>query len=131
MNAINPAANPGFRNTTHVYGPLADSKADPTVGFESLGTEVRHLRGEHIFSEGQSAEQIFILREGRIKVSVTSREGRTIILRIAERGQILGLSAALLGSEYEASAEALEPCRVTSIPVQNSSAFSRNIRKQP
>ncbi|HST78375.1 MAG TPA: cyclic nucleotide-binding domain-containing protein, partial [Verrucomicrobiae bacterium] len=77
MNAINPAANPGFRNTTHVYAPLADLKAEPKTGFESLGTEVRHLRGEHIFSEGESAEQIFILREGRVKVSVSSREGRT------------------------------------------------------
>lgn len=128
MNAINPAANPGFRNTTHVYAPLADLKAEPNTGFESLGTEVRHLRGEHIFSEGESAEQIFILREGRVKVSVSSREGRTIILRIAEKGQILGLSAALLGSEYEASAEALEPCRVIAIPVRE---FKRFLAQHP
>jgi CRP/FNR family transcriptional regulator len=129
MYPINSAANPGVRNsTTHVYNSIPDIQREGKTGFESLGTETKHLRGERIFSEGQSAEQIFVLREGRIKVSVTSREGRTIILRIAERGQILGLSAALLGSEYEASAEALEPCRVISIPVRE---FKRFLGQHP
>jgi CRP/FNR family transcriptional regulator len=129
MYATNSAANPGFRNIPpHICGALADLKSEAKTGFESLGTETRHLRGEIIFSEGEAAERIFILRDGRIKVSVSSREGRTVILRIAEKGQILGLSAALLGSEYEASAEALEPCRVISIP---SREFKRHLAEHP
>jgi CRP/FNR family transcriptional regulator, cyclic AMP receptor protein len=127
MYPSNSAVNPGVKNIpTHVA--VADLKSERKTGFETLGTETRHRRGERIFSEGESADQIFILREGRIKVSVTSREGRTIILRLAESGQILGLSAALLGSEYEASAEAMEPCRVISIPVRE---FKRFLAQHP
>jgi CRP/FNR family transcriptional regulator len=128
MYPTNSAANPGFTNNTAPVSVLADLKADANARFESLGTEARHLRGERIFSEGEPAGQIFVLHEGRIKVSVTSREGRTIILRIAEKGQILGLSAALLGNEYEATAEALEPCRVIAIPVWE---FKRFLMQHP
>jgi CRP/FNR family transcriptional regulator len=35
-----------------------------------------------------------------------------MILRIADAGDVLGLSSALTGSEYEVTAEVLQPCRV-------------------
>ena len=101
---------------------------DAAKAFESIGTEVRCFRGNRIFSEGESAQQVFILHDGRMKISVTSREGKTIILRIAEGGQLLGLSATLLGREYEATAEALEPCHVISIPARD---FKHFLMKYP
>jgi CRP/FNR family transcriptional regulator len=127
MHATNPAAISGFqKGADHASRALAHHASEAKTGFETLGAEVRLSRGDRIFSEGESAERIFILREGRLKISVTSREGKTIILRIAEGGHILGLSAALLGGEYESSAEALEPCRVISIPVQEFKRFLSN-----
>jgi len=48
---------------------------------------------------------------GKVKVSATSRDGRTMILRIADAGDVLGMSSALSDSDYEITAEALEPCR--------------------
>ena len=35
-----------------------------------------------------------------------------MILRIADAGDVLGVSSAFTGAEYEVTAEALEPCRV-------------------
>ncbi len=46
-----------------------------------------------------------------------------MILWIAESGQVLGLSAALTASEHEASAEALEPCRVIAIRAKDLLSF--------
>lgn len=70
-------------------------------------------RGTTIFAEGQAAQSVYILRGGRIKLSVTSREGKTMILRIAEAGQVIGLSAALTASEYVSPANSCHGCDST------------------
>jgi CRP/FNR family transcriptional regulator, cyclic AMP receptor protein len=87
--------------------------------FASLGIERIYRRGETVFREGEVPQYVFMLQSGRVKLSVSSREGRTVILRIADPGQVLGLNSALAGSEHEASAEALEPCRIVAIPVRD------------
>lgn len=96
--------------------------------FASLGMERVYCRGESIFREGEVPEYVFILQSGRVKLSVSSREGRTVILRIVDPGQILGLNSALAGSEHEASAEALEPCKILAIPVRG---FLRLLEEYP
>src|SRR5437588_4746322 len=42
-----------------------------------------------------------------------------MILRIADAGHVLGLSATLSASQHELSAEALEPCCVTAVRVKD------------
>jgi CRP/FNR family transcriptional regulator len=65
-----------------------------------------------LYVEGQAPRGVFVLCTGRVKLSTTSREGRVLILRIAEAGQVLGLSAVLAGKPYELTAETTEPCQV-------------------
>ena len=84
---------------------------------------VEYVRGGRLFAEGEPPRCVFILSRGRIKLSVTSREGKTMILRIAEAGQVLGLSAALGGKEHEVTAEALEPCTIKAIPTKDFLTF--------
>ena len=48
-------------------------------------------------------------------IGVTSREGKTHILRIAVPGDLLGLGAAISGTHYELTAETIEPCVVKKI----------------
>jgi CRP/FNR family transcriptional regulator len=79
---------------------------------ESNSVTMEYPRGTVIFREGDTSSAVFVLCSGKVKVSTTSREGRTMILRIADAGDVLGLSSALTGSEYEVTAEVLEPCRV-------------------
>jgi CRP/FNR family cyclic AMP-dependent transcriptional regulator len=45
-------------------------------------------------------------------VSISSSGGKTLILRIARDGEILGLMATLSGTRYEVTAETLHPCQV-------------------
>jgi len=65
-----------------------------------------------IFMEKQAARGVFILCEGEMKLSISSGEGKTLILRIAKPGEILGLTSVLSGTPYEVTAEALRPCQV-------------------
>jgi CRP/FNR family transcriptional regulator len=89
------------------------SLGDDARGFlESQSIGVEYPRGSVLFREGDQCDAVFVVCSGKIKVSVTSREGRTMILRIADGGDVLGMSAALGGEPFEVTAEALEPSRV-------------------
>jgi len=66
-------------------------------------------KGALLCLEGQAPRGVFILCTGRAKLSTTSAEGKTIILRIAEPGEVLGLTAVVDDTPYEATVETLEP----------------------
>src|ERR1700682_6173481 len=48
-------------------------------------------KGATLFLEGESPRGVFILCSGKVKLSTTSADGRSLILRIAETGEVLGL----------------------------------------
>jgi CRP/FNR family transcriptional regulator, cyclic AMP receptor protein len=65
--------------------------------------------GAVLFAEGQVPRGIFIVRRGRVKLSICGSDGRTLILRIVEPGSPLGVAAVVSGRQYEATAETQEP----------------------
>ncbi len=71
--------------------------------------------GAVLFVQEQSQRDICVICVGRVKLYSTTPDGKTIIHRICEAGEVLGLSAALEGSGYEATAETLEPCVISFI----------------
>ncbi len=83
-------------------------------------------RGALICLEGQEPRGIFILCKGRAKLTTTSAEGKSIILRIAEPGEIIGLSAVLSNSPYEATAEIIEAGQANFISRADFLQFIRN-----
>ena len=68
-------------------------------------------RGKVLFAEGEPARGVHVLRTGRATVSISSREGRVVILRLAQAGDVLGLNSVLRNAAYEATVKTLEPCR--------------------
>jgi len=87
-------------------------------GLRSVG-EASHITtypaGAVLFVEGQEPRGIYVLCSGKAKLSTTSREGKVLILRIAEPGEVLGLSAGISGQPFELTAETTEPCQVNFI----------------
>ncbi|GAC1428005.1 MAG: Crp/Fnr family transcriptional regulator [Terriglobales bacterium] len=67
------------------------------------------------FVEGQNPRGAYVLCSGKVKLSTTSRDGKILILKIAEAGEVLGLSAAILGTSFEVTAETAGPCQVNFI----------------
>jgi CRP/FNR family transcriptional regulator len=68
--------------------------------------------GAILFVEGQASRGMFILCSGKVNLSTTSREGKTLILKSAGSGEALGLSSAVSGTPYEATAETSTPCQL-------------------
>ncbi len=68
--------------------------------------------GAILFIEGQVPRGVFVLCAGKVKLSTTSREGKVLILKIVDPGEVIGLSAVIAGQAYEITAETLEPCLV-------------------
>ena len=48
-----------------------------------------------IFMEGEDARGVYILCQGRVKLLTTNGEGKTLILKIARPGEVLGLNSLL------------------------------------
>lgn len=71
--------------------------------------------GAVLFLEKQEPHGVFILCAGKVKLSISSSEGKTLILRLAEPGEILGLAAVFTGTPYEVTAETMHPSQVAFI----------------
>ncbi len=89
-----------------------ESPISEVRGFDDLKVGKFYRRGSVLFAEGQPPRGIYVLCEGRAKVSIASAEGRTVVLRIAQPGDLLGINATLSGHSYGVTAETLERCRI-------------------
>ncbi|MGA7221669.1 MAG: Crp/Fnr family transcriptional regulator [Candidatus Acidiferrales bacterium] len=83
--------------------------------FDSLRSSSAYPEGAILFLENQDVRGVFLLCEGAVKLTISSADGKTLILRIAQAGEMLGLTAALAGRPYEVSAETLRPCQIAFI----------------
>jgi CRP/FNR family transcriptional regulator, cyclic AMP receptor protein len=75
--------------------------------------------GAVLFVEGQNPRGVFIVCAGKVNLSTTSREGKILILKTAEPGEVLGLSAAISGAGYETTAETATPCQLNFVDRQH------------
>ncbi len=73
-------------------------------------------KGAMLFIEGQQPRGVFVLCTGRVKLSTSSREGKTIITKISDSGDVLGLNAVISNRPYEVTAEMMEPGQANFIP---------------
>src|SRR5215475_255849 len=62
-----------------------------------------------LFIEGQQPRGVFVLCNGKAKLSTTSSEGKTLITKISQAGDVLGLNAAISNHPYEVTAEIIKP----------------------
>lgn len=73
-------------------------------------------KGAMLFIEGQQPRGVFVLCAGKVKLSTTSREGKTIITKVSDAGDVLGLNAVVSNRPYEVTAEMMEPGQANFIP---------------
>jgi CRP/FNR family transcriptional regulator, cyclic AMP receptor protein len=94
---------------------FCDLPADALQSFESIKYTSAYPRGAVLFVEGQAPRGIFVLCKGRVKLSICASDGKVLILKIAEPGEVLGLSAAVSGKPYELTAETVDACQANFI----------------
>jgi CRP/FNR family transcriptional regulator, cyclic AMP receptor protein len=100
-----------------------DSKSVETL--DALKFTTVHAKGALLFVEGEDPRSVYILCNGRVKLTMASSDGRTLIVRIAEPGEVLGSTAAVLNQPYEMSAETIEPAQVNVIKREHFIEFLR------
>jgi len=97
----------------HLFCNLSLSAAQRLNEIKSTAV---YPRGAMLFIEGQQPRGVFVLCTGRVKLSTTSREGKTIITKISEPGDVLGLNAVVSNRPYEVTSEMMEPGQANFIP---------------
>ncbi len=86
------------------------------AGLDSISSRTTYPKGAVLFVEGQEPRGAFIICNGRVKLTANSVDGKSLILRIADPGEVVGLPATISGRPYELTAEALEPIQANFIP---------------
>jgi CRP/FNR family cyclic AMP-dependent transcriptional regulator len=81
-----------------------------------------------LFVREQKPRGMYVLCKGQVKLSFSSSEGKTLILRIAGPGEVLGLVSTLTGDPYEVTAETVRPCQVAFVSTND---FQQFLRKHP
>jgi len=83
--------------------------------FNTVRSTTTYPGGAVLYLEKQDPRGVFVLCAGDVKLSISSEAGKTLILRIAKPGEILGLMAVLTNTPYEVTAETLHACQVAFI----------------
>ncbi|MGA3089528.1 MAG: Crp/Fnr family transcriptional regulator [Terriglobales bacterium] len=80
---------------------------------EQASLTTTYPTGAVLFAEAQAPRGVFLVRRGRVKLSICGSDGRTLILRIVDPGCPLGVAAVVSGRPYEATAATQEPSEVS------------------
>jgi len=90
----------------------------PAVAVQRLAeitASATYPKGATLFVEGQDARGVYVLCSGQVKLSTSALDGKTLIIKIAEPGDVLGLPAAISGKPYEVTAQVLMPTQANFI----------------
>lgn len=91
---------------------MCDMPAEALKAFDEIKLLASYPRGALLFAEGRPVRGIFLLCDGRAKLSICAENGKRLTLRIAGPGEVLGLGAVLSNTAYEITAELLDSARV-------------------
>lgn len=125
-NELKPTSSPKAYETTMLSGNgqkddeglngseqnPCDSPISKVRGLDKLRVRKYYARGSVLFAEGQPPRGIYVLCEGKVKVSIASSEGKTFVMGIAQPGGLLGLNATVTGQPHLATVQTLERCRM-------------------
>jgi CRP/FNR family transcriptional regulator, cyclic AMP receptor protein len=115
---------------THLVEPLdaAPHGCDLTALLRDVGRRRHYPRGSLVFAEGDDAHEVLLITRGTVKVLVTARDGRQVVIDMSDAGELLGELAALDGARRTATAVAVTSVDVVTVPV---TTFRQILRETP
>jgi CRP/FNR family transcriptional regulator, cyclic AMP receptor protein len=105
---------------------FCDLSHEALLQLQNIKATSVYPKGALLCLEGQPPRGVFVLCTGRAKLSTTSSEGKSMILRIAGPGEVLGLTAAVSDTPYEATVETMEPTQANFISQSDFIQFLQN-----
>src|SRR5580692_12481627 len=92
---INHAEKPAVKTSCDFPPSLANA-------LEQEAITTTYPTGAVLFAEGQAPRGVFMVRRGKVKLSICGSDGRTLILRIVDTGCRMGVAAVVWGRPYVA-----------------------------
>jgi CRP/FNR family transcriptional regulator, cyclic AMP receptor protein len=114
--------------------PLSGSELFSNLGAEALArvavkaSTMRLERNDTLFSEGDEADELFVVLTGRIAIAKSSTDGRESLVALMEPGDIFGEMPLFDDEPRSASARALERSEVVRVPFD---AMRSELEAQP
>jgi|SRR5271166_915108 len=108
---------------------FCDMPAESLKAFDKIKSLALCRRNTVLFAEGRPVRGIYILCDGRARLSICSDAGRRLTLRVAGPGEVLGLGAALSNTPYEITAELLDSSQVVFVRRKELMKFLREHRE--
>lgn len=111
--------------STDLFGQLDEASIEALA---ARATQRKYPKGQLLFYQGDPAGSLFIMKEGLVKVFLTSEDGDEMLLVTLHPPETFGELALLDGSSRSASAQALEPTTVVEL---NRQVFLDVIQSNP
>jgi CRP/FNR family cyclic AMP-dependent transcriptional regulator len=92
-----------------LFGKLNPGEIDSLISYARIE---RYQAGREIFAKGSPGQSLMAVLCGSIKISSPSSEGKEIVFRIINAGEIFGEIAVLDGEERSADATAMTDCEL-------------------
>jgi CRP/FNR family transcriptional regulator len=123
MQTANNAAN-GCAVPSQLAGEFL-SKLSPEAMKDLMSMEhpTHYPPNMVLVTENEPPAGVFIVLDGEVKLSINSSDGKRLTLRIARKGEVLGLVSTVSGNPCEITAETLYPCRIAHIARREFLAF--------
>jgi CRP-like cAMP-binding protein len=95
---------------------FAGVPASSLAAFAALAAPRPLRAGERLLAEGEPGAELFVVLDGRLKMSRDLESGRSVLLALIGPGEAVGVAAALSGGPADASVDALEPSLCLAVP---------------
>ncbi len=92
-----------------LFSALPAADVDRVV---ALARRRRLDEGEILFHRGEETDSVYAILRGRVRVVSPGEDGREVVLRILQPGEILGEISVFYGGRRTASIVAAEPCEL-------------------
>jgi CRP/FNR family cyclic AMP-dependent transcriptional regulator len=100
---------------TKTSGNLPNSWESLLAGISTGKTDLEVGINRNIFLQGERADSVYYLKDGAVKLAVTSEEGKDAVFAIVEAGELFG-QGCLVGQHVRAGmAQALTDCTLVRI----------------
>ena len=118
------------------FSALKALTKDELVTMSSCKTATTIKKGESLFVEGDNVNGVFCIKEGVCKMTKLSANGKDQIVKLTQRGELLGQRSLISDEPANLSAIAIEDMEVCFIPksdilnfFNNNNAFSMSLMK--
>ena len=109
------------------YSPDADGLRNMLGEFEGSNAlqnitsnrpENTYKKKQVIYSRGNHPQKLFFLKKGKVKAYISNEDGKGLTIGLYADGDFLGYTALLEGGTYKETAEAIDDCIISEIPIE-------------